>query len=189
MAITIHCQMPPGLFPIEEIPPSEVCQPMIDRAEGIARRVPDHLRIPHRLQRPDQRIPAPGRDDHYGLVYEMLGPAEGCEPLTYGWSYQSDHETRRSLPDGSWQWVMTWGPRCFVKADYARDPILTHIAVATIIHIWHHQGLIGEYIDEANYLPEELSFPNLTEAERTRQGAVVLFAAPGSLRIVYLAVN
>ena len=118
----------------------------------------------------------------------MLGPAEGCEPLTCGWSYQSDHETRRSLPDGSWQWVMTWGSSCFVKADYARDPILTHIAVATIIHIWHHQGLIGEYIDEANYLPE-LSFPNLTEAERTRQGAVVLFAAPGSLRIVYLAVN
>ena len=68
---------------------------MIDRAEGIARRVLDQLQIPHRLQRPDQRIPAPGRDDHYGLVYEMLGPAEGCEPLTYGWGYQSDYETRR----------------------------------------------------------------------------------------------
>ena len=123
MAITIHYQMPQGLFPIEEIPPSEVYQPMIDRAEGIARRVLDQLQIPHRLQRLDQRIPAPGSDDHYGLVYEMLGPAEGCEPLTCGWSYQSDHETRRSLPDGSWQRVMTWGSSCFVKADYARDPI------------------------------------------------------------------
>ena len=47
MAITIHYQMPQGLFPIEEIPPSEVCQPMIDRAEGIARRVLDQLQIPH----------------------------------------------------------------------------------------------------------------------------------------------
>ena len=81
---------------------------------------------------------------------------------------------------------MTWGPRCFVMADYARAPILTHIAVATIIHIWHHQGLIGEYIDEANYLPD-LSFPDLTEAERTRQAEIN--QALAELRRELLSVN
>ncbi len=133
MGITVRYRLP-DLHPLST--DEARCLELMELAVALARPVLDDFQIPYREVFIDERH----RDKSYRRFcrqLELSGSAQGSEELGYGWSW----------------FDLQWSNHDFCKTHAAIDFTHTHIAVAEVVALWHHEGLITEYRDDGEWLP------------------------------------
>lgn len=87
-----------------------------------------------------------------GEFYEasilLAGPAEGCEPLTFGWS--------RVTPK-------PWSNKQFSKTQYAADFLAAHSAICAALSELEDAGYIGAVYDDGEYYRSGKTLEQLAE--------------------------
>ena len=134
MGLTISYNFAPALPPqiVQEDPAQALA--VIDQALNLAQAAFQKQGIPTEAQ--------PLRDEpgsylsYYIRQLFLDGPAEGCEPLTFGW--------KRPMGTG-------WNPGQFCKTEYAADFPTAHAAICAVLQELERAGLVGQVEDEAEF--------------------------------------
>ena len=134
MGLTISYNFAPALPPqiIQDDPAQALA--VIDQALNLAQAAFQKQGIPTEAQ--------PLQDDRNPYLSYYLrdllleGPAQGCEPLTFGW------KRPLGVPWSNWQ---------FCKTEYAQDFPTAHAALCAVLQELEQAGLIGQVQDEAEF--------------------------------------
>lgn len=86
--------------------------------------------------------------EYYEASILMAGPAEGCEPLRFGWS---------QVPPEP------WSNKQFSKTQYAADFLTAHPAICAALSELEDAGCIGEVEDEGRFYRSGRTLAQLAE--------------------------
>lgn len=134
MGLTIHYAFAPHLPPDLPVTDPAQARAVIRQAHDRALNALYRLNIPAAAE-PLKQEPGPWRETcHQEII--LSGPAEGCEPLTLGWT--------RHPPN-------PWHNTAFIKTQYAVDFPTDHAAVCAVLEELEKAGIIGGVHDEAEW--------------------------------------
>lgn len=148
MGLTISYNFAPALPPqiVQEDPAQ--AQAVIDQAVALAQAAFQKQDIP------TEALPMQNDRNPYLSYYLrdllLAGPAQGCEPLTFGW------KRPLGVPWSNWQ---------FCKTEYAADFPTAHAAICAVLQELEQAGLVGQVQDEAEFYGTDKTNADLIPAQ------------------------
>ena len=100
-----------------------------------------------------EQYPFGSIERHFGVFYNLRGPGNQCESLSYMWERYDRCPMSRMIPWAA-DFIGKWSGYNWSKTEWAEDFVRAHMAVAEVADAWLGAGLVTEVEDDARWVAD-----------------------------------
>ncbi len=100
-----------------------------------------------------EQYPLGSIERHFGVFYNLRGPGNRCESLSYMWERYDRCPLFCMIPWAA-EYIGTWSTYNWTQTEWADDFVRAHITVAEVADAWLGAGLVTDVRDDADWVAD-----------------------------------
>ena len=100
-----------------------------------------------------EQYPFGSIERQFGVFYNLRGPGNRCESLSYMWERYDRCPMSRMIPWAA-EHIGKWSTYNWTKTEWADDFVRTHVTVAEVADAWLGAGLVTDVRDDADWVAD-----------------------------------